>query len=78
MNAREIKKLLDSQPFQPFEVRMSNGTVIDVRDEDHVFVMSDVIVVGIDPDEDGLPRRSRLLNVAQINEVQTLAREEAA
>ena len=57
---------------------MSNGATVTVFDSTYIFVTALMVHVGVDPDEGGVPRRSRLLSLAQINEVRTLPRQEAA
>ncbi len=45
--------MLQRRPFQPFEVRMSNGDVYQVRYPDFAFVLRSNLVIG-DPDADNI------------------------
>jgi hypothetical protein len=51
MNAQILRQMMVRRPFQPFEVRMSNGDVHQVRYPDFAFVLRTNFVIG-DPDAD--------------------------
>lgn len=53
MNPQTLRELLQRRPFQPFEVRMSNGDVYQVRYPDFAFVLRSNFVIG-DPDADNV------------------------
>lgn len=51
MKPEHVRELLRRRPFVPFEVRMSNGDVYQVRYPDTAFVNKSLLVIG-DPDAD--------------------------
>jgi len=51
MKANTIKELLERRPFQPFEVRMTDGNVYQVRYPGYAFVLKAMLFIG-DPDAD--------------------------
>jgi len=53
MNLETLRGMLRQRPFQPFEVRMSNGDVYQIRYPDFAFVLRSNLVIG-DPDADRL------------------------
>jgi hypothetical protein len=53
MSAKTLREMLERRPFQPFEVRMSNGDAFQVRYPNFAFVLRSNFVIG-DPDADNL------------------------
>jgi len=53
MSGQTLREMLERRPVQPFEVRMSNGDVYQVRYPDFAFVQRSNFVIG-DPDSDHL------------------------
>jgi len=64
MNAEAIRELLRRQPFQPFEVHMTNGEVYPVRHPEQVFLAGARLLIYY-PESDRLAWCS-LLHVANI------------
>jgi len=62
MNAEAIQEVLRRQPFEPFEVRMSNGDAHPVRHPEFAMLLPSRLVVG-DPVSDRLSILS-LMHVA--------------
>ena len=48
-----LKEMLERRPFQPFEVRMTNGDVHQVRYPNYAFVLRTMLFIG-DPDADAV------------------------
>ncbi len=46
MNAETIRELVRRQPFEPFEIRMTNGDVHHVRHPEMVMIVGRRLVVG--------------------------------
>lgn len=46
MNTETMLSLLRRQPFQPFEVRMSNGDSFDVKHPEMVFLLKSSLIFG--------------------------------
>jgi hypothetical protein len=53
MNPAALRTMLEHRPFQPFEIRMSNGDVYQVRYPSFA-VLSRSILVIVDPDSEGV------------------------
>jgi hypothetical protein len=53
MNAETIRELLHRQPFQPFEMRMTNGEAHQIRHPENAFLAGSRLVVYI-PEADRL------------------------
>jgi hypothetical protein len=53
MNPQVLRQMMVRRPFQPFEVRMSNGDVHQVRYPDFAFLLRTNFVIG-DPDADNV------------------------
>lgn len=64
MNPDAVRELLKRQPFEPFEVRMSNGDRHEVRHPEFVIVTAGRMVVA-DPVSDRLSILS-LTNVVEL------------
>jgi hypothetical protein len=46
MKPNILKELLERRPFQPFELRMSNGDVFQVRCPNYAFVHRTMLFIG--------------------------------
>jgi hypothetical protein len=64
MNAETLRELLQRRPFEPFEVRMSNGDTHAVRHPEFAILMPSRIVIA-DPPADRLAICS-LLHITEI------------
>ena len=51
MTSETLLEMLKRKPFEPFEVRMSNGDVFEVRHPEFAFVLKSNLVIG-DPVSD--------------------------
>lgn len=58
MPPQEVRKVLKDQPFIPFTLHISDGSSYDVASPSDAFVDVLYVTVGIDPDENGLWRRT--------------------
>ncbi len=68
MNADTLRELLNRNPFEPFEVRLSNGDVHQVRHPEFAFVLKSTLVIGY-PDSDRVAICA-LLHVASVQTMQ--------
>ncbi len=68
MNAESIRRLLEAQPFQPFEVRMTNGDNHQIRHPENAWLAGSRLFVH-DPVADAETICS-LLHIATINILQ--------
>ena len=71
MNAETLRDLLRRQPFEPFEVRMTNGDVHQIRHPELAMIVGARMVVGY-PDTGRVAILS-LLHVAAVELLQTKA-----
>lgn len=71
MSAETIRELLHRQPFEPFEVVMSNGDRYQVRHPEFAMLVRQTLVVGF-PDSDRIAICS-LLHVAAVERMQVSA-----
>jgi hypothetical protein len=72
-SAKELKNLMDSKPFQPFRVHLSDGKTYEVPNHDSAFVKRNEIEIGLDLDKDGIMVRSvrcAILHITQIEQLQ--------
>jgi len=67
VNRETIQELLQRRPFEPFEVRLSNGGLHQVRNPEFAFVLRSNLVIGY-PDSD----RFAICSLLHIASVQTL------
>jgi len=68
MNAEAVREFLRKKPFEPFEVRLSNGDIHPVRHPEFVFLLKNTLVIGY-PGSDRVAVCS-LLHVASIERLQ--------
>ena len=52
MNTETMQSLLKRQPFQPFEVRMSNGDSFTVKHPEMVFLLRSSLIFGSPESDD--------------------------
>ena len=71
MNAETIRELLKRQPFEPFEVLMSNGERYQVRHPEFAMLVRQTLVIGY-PDSDKVSICS-LLHVAVVERLEVAA-----
>lgn len=67
MNAETMQNLLRTRPFQPFEVRMSNGAIHQIRHPEMALLLRSNLILG-SPDSDDFVFCS-LLHVAEVSAI---------
>ncbi len=67
MNTATFQGLLNRQPFQPLEVRMSNGDSHQIRHPEMAFLLRSSIILG-SPESDNFEFLS-LLHVAEVKAI---------
>jgi hypothetical protein len=72
MREQEIKKRLDAEPFKPFVLHISDQGQYEVRDPSMVFVTHTTIIIGLDPDEGGIPQDSILVDPIHVTRLTPL------
>lgn len=68
MTGETIRELLQQQPFEPFQLHMSNGDVIPVRHPEMALVLKTNVIVG-----DNTSDRFAICALLHIANVRTLA-----
>jgi hypothetical protein len=71
-NAKQIKTMLEAQPFQPFRLHMTNGKTYDIPNHDAAWVLAGAVEVGLNPDAEGfatLVNRCAILHIASIEDL---------
>jgi hypothetical protein len=56
-NAQQLKDRINSQPFKPFRLCLSDGKTFDITNHDAAFVKRNSIEIGLDADPNGLAER---------------------
>lgn len=64
MNTETMQGLLRRQPFQPFEVRMSNGDAFQIRHPEMAFLLKSSLILGSPASDDFI--FCSLLHVADV------------
>ena len=67
MNYETLRELLDRRPFEPFEIRLSNGEKYEVRHPEMALLLKSRIVVG-DAEND----KMTICGLIHINSIETL------
>jgi hypothetical protein len=72
----EPKAILEQhrrEPFRPFRIHTCDGATYDVARRELMLVGPTRMIVGLDPDGDGLPRRSLYLMPEDVTHLELLA-----
>jgi hypothetical protein len=69
MNAEAVREWVRRQPFEPFEIRLSNGEIYQVRHPELVAVLKSKIAIG-DPETERFAHVA-LIHVNSIQALQT-------
>jgi hypothetical protein len=64
MNTETMLALLQRQPFQPFEVRMSNGDAFQIRHPEKAYLLKSSLILGSPQSDDFI--FCSLLHVADV------------
>ena len=70
--AKQIKERLDSKPFIPFRLLMSNGKSYEVPHHDAAWVTAGTVEVGMELDKEGFAQnvaRCGILHIATIEDL---------
>ena len=67
MNYETFRELLDRRPFEPFEIRLSNGEKYEVRHPEMALLLKSRIIIG-DAEND----KMTICGLIHINSIETL------
>lgn len=76
--ATQIKERMDTQPFTPFRICMSDGKTYDITNHDMAFVKRNAVEIGLDTDPDGLAMQFANCAIIHITRIEDLATPKAA
>lgn len=72
MAPNDIAKHLRRHPFQPLRIHLSSGEKYDVYEPWHAGTALTEMWIGIDPDDDGIPRRSVYADTRHVTLIEPL------
>ena len=72
ITAKQMRELLDTKPFKPFRIRMSDGTHRDITHHDMAWVTKNTVEVGLNLDVDGFAEyvvRCAILHITSVEDL---------
>ena len=72
MHPEEIRRLLDSQPFIPLRIHVSDGSAYDVHDRVNAFVSRRQFIIGVNVGRNELPRHSVYLDPIHVTRIEPI------
>ena len=77
MSADDMKRLLERSPFVPFRIHLSNGSAVDVRHPDFVWLFKSRLEVAVPSPDDAkimdYAEHVSLLHIARVEELPVAA-----
>jgi len=70
MVVQDFRDLLAARPFEPFRIVMSSGESYEVRHPEMALLTRTKLIVGLDPDENGVPGETRMCSLLHITAVE--------
>jgi hypothetical protein len=72
VSAKEIKALMDADPFRPFKIHLSDGSTYEVPNHDAALETRNYVEVGLTRDPDGISERITRCATIHINRIEDL------
>ena len=72
ITAKQVRELLQGQPFKPFRICMSDGTYRDITHHDMAWVTKNTVAVGLNLDTDGFAEyvaRCSILHITKLEDI---------
>jgi hypothetical protein len=69
MRETAIKKRLKASPFRPFRLHVSDGASYEIVDPDVMLVLTGQIIIGLEPDEGGIPQKAIYVDPIHVTRV---------
>jgi hypothetical protein len=72
ITAKQLRELLQSKPFKPFRICLSDGTHYDITNHDVAFVGKNTVEVGLNLDPDGFAEyfaRCSILHITKLEDI---------
>jgi hypothetical protein len=78
INAIELKRRMDAQPFKPFRICITDGKTYDITNHDAMFVKRNAVEIGIDIDATSLAEHFVECAILHITRVEDITERKAA
>ncbi|HBS29702.1 MAG TPA: hypothetical protein DEB06_09700 [Phycisphaerales bacterium] len=72
MSPEVIKSHWRREPFTPFRVHVSDGSVFDVRVPEFMYLFAREVVVGVEESDEGLPSRSVYIDPLHVTRIEPI------
>jgi hypothetical protein len=72
ITARQLRELLQSRPFKPFRLCLSDDTHYDITNHDMAFVTKNTVEVGLNLDPDGFAEYVARCSILHITNLEDL------
>lgn len=72
MYPKDVYEFTEADPFRPFRVYTSDGNTVEVTDDVRRLLSAQALILGVDPDDHGIPTRTMYLDVAHITRIENL------
>jgi hypothetical protein len=72
IDAQQLKDRINSQPFKPFRLCLSDGKIFDITNHDVAFVKRNAIEIGLDANPNGLAERFVECAIIHITRIEDL------
>jgi len=69
MREAVLKDHLRNKPFRPFRLHVSDGASYEIQDPDNVFVLTGRIILGVEPDEAGIPQKAIYIDPIHVTRI---------
>ena len=76
-DALQIKELVNRKPFEPFKIKMSDGSSYNVTNHDVAMVTRDFVEIGLDLDKNEIPGRITRCAIAHITTIEDAEKQTA-
>ncbi len=73
MTLQDFQRLLKAQPFEPFRVILSSGERYEVRHPEMAFLTRTKLVLGIDPDSNGVAEDWTICSLLHVTAIEPVA-----
>lgn len=72
VTAKQLRELLQTKPFKPFRICMSDGTHYEIANHDMAFVTKNTVEVGINLDAEGFAEYVARCSILHITKLEDL------
>jgi hypothetical protein len=72
ITAKQLRELLQAEPFKPFRICMSDGTHHDITNHDMAWVTKNSIEIGLNVDAEGFAEyvvRCAILHITKLEDI---------